>query len=61
MVNSKNAEQIKRVNHLATDRAMLRKIEEVNLTHTDAASNLQEVTCMAYVSEEKVLIVGSLE
>lgn len=60
MVNSKNAEQIKQVNKLATDRAMLRKIEEINLTQTDVASSLQEVTCMVYISEEKMLLVGSI-
>lgn len=59
MVNSKNAEQIKAVNRVAEDRATLRKIEEVNHTHADAASNLQEVTCMVYISEEKILVVGS--
>ena len=58
MVNSKNGDHIKSVNHPIEEKKAIGKIEELKSIQSTKASSFQEVTCMIYWKEEKILVVG---
>ena len=59
MYNTKDAECIKAGNQLDADIRSIKKIEETTLSPSDWASSSQDVTCLLYLPDEKVLIAGT--